>query len=354
MKQGYDWLQIVSNYIKENFHAIYEVDFQKVNWEKVFRKASQNRVLYAFAKNLMKDGRIHRIPRLRENLSTIISRGEMWLAKLGDTLKFLDSVLPNEGIRYLIVKTHKTIPYVTYDLDILVTPSTYLRTIEAIEKYGRLEKHPGKQWRKQRNFFAPGLLRVDVHKGFSWLGCDYLDVDLPWRNTRKVTIAGVSCEIPGPEAELLLDMAHILFERRYITLLDLICMRETYQESLDWAALLKQPLKYGWSKSFYKLTSIVNELNSKLYPAKQDALMIDYGVLGTPKIPSSHYMGKVDMPYMIPLPVVIGSLRERTSWEGKLPKWDLAYYFLTTFKYYASGRKLLPYYIEWAPRLKWR
>lgn len=327
-----------------------KIEFETINWAKFLSKASQNRVLYAFCKNLVDKRQDLLSPKSTENLSRIIKYGDKWLSKLQNTLLFLDRVFSDNHIKYIIAKTYRPISYVTYDVDVFVRPIDYSKAAEVLKSMGYAGKHPGKQAKKQVNLFIPNLLVIDLHKGFSWQGHCYFDESLIWTDVKQRMIADVLCPVPRPEIDVLLGIAHILFERRYITLLDLILVRE-FQKQVNWNFLIKQSEKYHWKFSLVNLLDILNYINYSLDGEESDFLQ-DFNI---PQQFSSFRVEKPSMPFFLPLSYVFQVFYEKTGSIIRLPGWDLAYYFFTTARYYITCRRRLPYYVEWAPLedLKW-
>ena len=344
-------LQIMRDCCEGNLKTINDSYFRDIKWEDMIRKTSQNRVLFIFSKNLLEHRKTKELPLLQSNLTRIVLEGKKWLKRLRDTLLFLDSLLAEKGINFLTVKTYKIIPYVTYEVDILVQPSEYQKTLEVLRKAGRIDKHPGKQAEKQRNFFRHDLLTTDIHKGFSWQGFEYLDANMLWKGVRKQEIGGVPCIIPSLEVEMLLNMAHILFERRYVTLLDFLYIKSICQDKPDWATIVRQTEEYGWNRSFSYLALTINSINKKIYPDEEGTMesLDQWALLQSHLGKKTGYPEVHEMPHFLPFLEVMKIFQEKAHYKGSLPKWDIAYYFYTTLRYYLSGRRRMPYYLDWVP-----
>jgi len=306
----------------------------------VLREASRNRVLYAFCESLVNTQGQSFDSHLKRSVEEILSIGNLWQSKLRQTLLFVNSFFLQHNVPYLVVKTYRSIPYVTFDVDVLVHPSDFTFISAKLKELGELGKHPGKQTKKQINFFTSNQLTVDMHENFSWQGSTYLDGSFAWMNTRKQEIAGVICPISSAEVEFLLEGAHLLFERRYITLLDYIYLRRMSEGPLNTQLLLEQVKNHGWDYAFVSLVAIVNSINH--YFEGSD---LNFRLPGSRASECSRK--EFDMPYFLSPLFVTKIFYEKYQKKGYFPKFDFFYYFFTLIRYYISGRRRYPYYIEW-------
>lgn len=309
-------------------------------WLDILKAASRNRVLYCFALELKKrygPGLPGAIP---ERLADIITAGDKWQQRLKHTLLFIKERFAGAGIPFLAVKTRRSIPYVTYDVDILVRQEDYPRVSSTLQGEGEFCRHPGKQSRSQMNFFGSQLLTIDIHKDFSWQGFSYLDKDAPWQGIVSSRIAGADVFIPSAEIEFLLYAAHIIYERRHITLLDLNNLVALSKEIKDAQALLRQVRKFGWQSSFIRLLSLMNGLTRQIYPFFKD----EFNFV---PLPRAEIRARFQMPYFLSPVTVAGFFREKIMFDRRIPFWDIAYYIFATARYYLGGRRQFPYYRQW-------
>jgi hypothetical protein len=307
--------------------------------KKLLAIASKNRVIYAFCQSLVANDNIHISPQAKTNVLTIIKTGHQWLSLLRNTLAFTRQVLFDEKIPFLIVKMYEPNQYVTYDVDVVVHPESYSNAINIFKNKILIGEHPGKQKKTQTDFFSPKFLTIDLHSGFSWQGQVYFDKELIWKNVNFEEIQGISCYVPSVEVKFLLAMAHLLFERRYITLLDILYINYLLNKKPDFKTINNQLNNYGWCHSaFSLLLDIKNILEALRYES-------DLGA-------SCQILS---LPFMLPLPRVLKIFTEKAGHINRIPKWDLSYYFFTTARYYLSLRNRLPYYLEWTPLgdIKW-
>jgi len=313
--------------------TVTEVKANRFRLKDLLHRASHNRVLYLLSRNLLHAG----FSSWELALHTVLSAGEERLAKLSDTLAFLEATLPAVGIDYLVVKTYKYVPYVTFDVDVLVRPEQFDYAKRTFAEKGlSILKHPGESFRKQSNCEREDLLRIDLHQGFYWQGFSYLDTDLVWEQPVHRQIGDIRTPTPSVEVEVLLNIVHLLYERRYVTLLDLIYFRRAFQEGCHWEMIQAQARKYGWGRSLQSLRATLNSLTEYVW---------DTEIAG----PKARLPANTRLPYMIPLWQVWGFFFEKARAARSIPWFDFAYYHFATARYYLTGRARLPFYLHWYP-----
>lgn len=328
--------------INDGLHHSKNINFNNVNWNIILRRASLNRVLYQFTKNALETLEVSKSPIVKKNFSLIRSEGNEYLNKLGNTIEFITSSFSNADISFLIVKTYRDLPYVTLDVDVLVCPDEYERAERVLKRAGcKIERCQSKL---QSDAILQGLLRIDLHKGFFWQGSDYIDPQLVWEKPREQKIQGKECMIPNLEVEVVLTIVHILYERLHITLLDFLFIKNA-SEKVNWSIILDQAEKYGWIRALLRFISLINELNSRLYPEEKESLMQFHG--NKFSIPNCQIGVPVSMPYMYPVRYAFDIFWERIFTRRYIPKFDVAYYLFTKFRYHYSRKLRVPIYDHW-------
>ncbi len=257
------------------------------------------------AKTLSKTVETGHAPSLRE----IIKTAEKEIEKTQKTLDFVKENLPDS----LLVKTYKFIPYITNDLDILVSSKQELEGFQ--EKH-----HPGKQDKFQKNYFREDLLRIDLHEDFYWQGFKFVDVEKVFENTQIVEYFGREVRIPSYTFEFILNCAHILFEKRYITLQDFHYLKKLIdEEKIDWKVVEAQAKKYGWWGS-------LNLLHRKM--AKQEEKWEPF-------------------PLFLSWREILGIYWEKCRFEKKVPLFDILYYVFARARGKLGIKTRYPYYLHW-------
>ena len=338
--------QITLDCIESRSQSIDRIDLEKVDWDRVLRRASSNRLLYYFATNLLDIAEIPASSPLMENLKLVIGEGNKWLSKLKNTLEFINSTFSRASIPFLVVKTYRELPYVTFDVDVLVRPSNIKEAENVLKQKGAKIKQF--EPKLQADVVLPGLLRIDLHTGFFWQGSEFLNASLAWNDLRKRKIQQVNCPTPSLEFELALMMAHILYERWHIPLLECLFIKNNYQK-VDWNIILEEAKKYGWYKSLLRFISIVNELNNKLYPWEKSSICQSISRDAKVAFPQSRIESPLTMPYMLSIPYALEIFWERVRNSSHINFFDLGYYLFTTVRYHYTQGQRVPMYHHWFP-----
>jgi hypothetical protein len=340
--------KLILDIVTDNPAAVNSADLEDTDWDRVLRLASLNRVLYVFARNLQSDVHIAKPPSLSRNLDTVIAEGNRWLARLKATLEFVNSTLSAASIPYLCVKTDRQPSYVTFDVDILVKPEDFEKTLKTMQKEGGQTRMFTPK--DEADVDLPGLLRIDLHRGFYCRKSEYISSDLMWENPLKKKIQGVVCPVPDITAELALMVAHSIHERFHVPLLELLFLKKM-SPRVDWSIMLEQADRFGWGKAARQYIAIINGLGAVAFNDR--GLLIP---VSSPDIPRLTLKGKVSLPFMFPFSYSANIFRERRQNNRPVSLFDIGYYLLFTRARYHYTRKLrVPMYWHWYPleKLKW-
>jgi len=299
------------------------------------KKASLNRVLYETSRKiLLEDKRLSDMTKTSEsNLRLIVQEGEKYLKRLRETLFFINNQFSEYP--FLIVKTFKNHHYITYDVDVLVKPEDFPKIRKHIGKLIEVHSHPGGRVRRQIYLKGQKLLKIDLHQGFFWYGGQYLDQDEVWRNVGKISYEGQEVPIPSREVEVLINLAHLLMERRYITLLDFWYFYEEFMKGIDRNFIFSQAKKYGWDESLRFCLEALETI-SRTYNLKKNLFS-----------ESLIKRKNVDLPLFFNVGEVLKIFLERLQKAKVFSYFEFSYFFFVYGRYCLSGRKRLPYYLEW-------
>tara|TARA_B100002003_G_C14110859_1_gene534308 strand:+ start:683 stop:1735 length:1053 start_codon:yes stop_codon:yes gene_type:complete len=327
--------------------TISNLDISESDWINLLELAAKNRVLYTVSKNILLY--YSSIPiSIKPKIDEICKIGDIWNTKLQNTLEFINDSFSNQNIDYLIVKTSRSFPYITYDVDVLVHPDDYVDSINFLNEFGKSFTHPRKQGKFQKNIFINKLLNIDLHKDFSWEGSKYVSNRFVWTNHQKNRIAEITCPTPNSDVELLINMAHVLSERRYLTLLDLVYIWDLSVKVKNWDIVFRQLQLFKWMEPFLNLALIVTQLYGKLFGGKDIVESFPRERLET--CSKQYFLGdNIEMPYFLPISFVMDTYRYRISEKRTIPLWDIAYFFFTTIRYHISRKRRFPYYLFWYP-----
>lgn len=333
---------IINTALKKN---IPQIDWNEICLKKLLTQASHNRALYVFAKNLLSSGLKFNSKTDQDLLKDIKKQGEKNLSVLKNTLLLLKTIFSKEKIDYLIVKTFKSLDYITFDVDFLVRHQDFERTIKKLKENGLAVKpHPNArtQGQHQRNCFKPGFLKMDMHRKFFWLGINHIDLGLVWSKINERNICGVKCPVPCSEAEFVINAGQLVHERGYITLLDFLALKQAGQEILNWHKIIEQTKKHKWENSFLVLLDKLNFIHKEIF----GEYIVNFEKYYPGRKPSRKKPGpELKLPLMYPVKDVISVFKEIVKNQKHFLYLEFFYYFFSKTRYLVKNR--LPFYDHW-------
>ena len=359
---------IVSN----DYSAIKSIDLSCVNCMNLIMRASANKVLYIFAKNTLN------IPSLKGqlpqhivgNLNAIIKRGDEELCRLKNTIEFVKSIFSDNDIPFLIIKTYKDIPYITYDLDVMVNRDQFKLAQEKVLESKMYNESPQlstsrkpivsllhtalvkaltinlKGHEEGETGLVPAmnsLLTVDLHYDFIVRGLKCIDYASIWENQRDVEFLGVKFPTPSLETEMLINVAHMIYELWHISLLDFIFIKREC-DKVNWIACLEEAGRHRWEKAFSRFISIIEELNNELCPGDQPLTPFSHSLRESKSLRKAH----IGMPHLFDFPFMLKVFYDNIKIASTIPIFDVLYYLLIKMRYISSKRNIIPMYHHWS------
>lgn len=292
--------------------------------------ASNNRLLFFVA--------THTKGKLADQIT---SEGRSWISKLEKTLNFIAEVLDNE-LPYLIVRTFKFLPFVTYDVDVFVPPDFFDAAVDRFKRHGAdIESHDnalgGRLPRRQVNVLMNNLLTIDLHQNFTWQKRLFLNVDqIEYLKVPRI-IGNVKVNTPRPEVEFILCVSDISHERFFVTLADLFFIKNLAEEIEDWEYVFREVQALKWLKTFLHVSEILNGLALSVFKKSL--------------IPKTGYknLGNPSWPYFFPLSICWLSFYENLTSNRSTPLLPFLYFHYGRLKHYLTGS--IPYYHHWSKYL---
>ncbi len=328
-------------------YKLNQSDFKNQEWQRLFKLASANRVLYSLAKNLSQAKKASQTPYLKKNINQILVEGDKRLDKLKKTLRLVKKVLTKAKISFLIVKTEKTLSYITFDLDVLVHPKDFKKAEELMRmSEARINEYQPKD---QSDIYIPGLERIDLHKHFYWHSSPFLDQKFLWQDYRESQIEGVKCLVPSKTVDWTLTVLNLLYERYYIPLLEFLYLVENSSE-VEFAKVFKQAEKHGWIEAFKEFLEILIGLERLMFPKSRLEQALSKQNILAKAIPPP-----VRFPFIFPTIFTIKIFWERIKRQRRLDLYQLAYYFFAKSRFYLTKGTRVPVYGDWFEfnKLKW-
>ena len=186
---------------------------------------------------------------------------------------FLDLCVINE-LPALTIKSFLPFPYVDSNIDIVAVDT------QNVERYRTLIRQLG--FVRQRNladlreprkemYYHEGhgeaehtYPKLHLHRSISWNGIVYLDIVQVWQRHQYRNVANTSIPIPSPEDELLIMAAHVMFENKYITLMDLVYLNWLTSQDLNWDYIIGISQEYAWRDALELFLATAQDLGRKL------------------------------------------------------------------------------------------
>lgn len=309
-----------------------EIPLDKVNWDRLLKIASRNRVIYSFCREALET---NLVPATHSALaSQIVADGQVMRDNLYRTLDFIAVNLEEVKDKFLLVKTVEPIPHVTWDVDLLVKDRETASLIAV--KLGRSgsEVYPDDQAGLKWHCLTDGLLNIEFGTYMSWGNMKYLDTNYLWKDPATVEFEGNQFMIPRPTNSMAILMAHSIFDCQYVTFKDFYQMVRLAEMDMEWGVIAQQADRLGWTDAFERMISVLGALSSAVY--------------GHSVFPVSQY-GKrwgwrsVKFPYWVPVVSVVQAYYKKLLSEDSLNRNNLwgTFFFLLLFTY-KRLRSVLP------------
>jgi len=308
--------------------------------------AQKNRILFCFAKALM-EKRLISIDTsslsLKEldYLKGINDIGNLWIQRFNNTLSLLRNTLDLNNI--IIIKTFRFYQDVTFDVDIILNKS--LPNIDNLfGNFGFALKgiNAGHEYKTK----SKDYLTIDIYMDHLYKHKRIADIRFVSDSPRPYTANdGCVYRVPSIEAELMLYIAQLNFQNRFITLNDFLQITKMISNnagSIDWDSVFCSVSKYRWQKGFTNTLSIIASLYYDIY-----GTALDVPVKMKKRINCS-------FPYFLSPSSIIGYDREifGSTFSSRLLINDIKYIFYEVLSFHIRNR--LPIYRDWIDLSKLR
>lgn len=259
--------KLVWYYVDQDFRQVWKYNLNKIkhlneyDWKSIFYYAFLNRVLYYFCEQILSDNQIieRQVPNI---VYKIIEKGKKHMHRIHRTLQIIKDVW-EDSVDYYLIKTAEPLPIHTYDIDVLfVDQAEYKQAIRMMQNkgfiYRRDEPYKG-------SILIKGGIKIELHLGISWFGMRFLDNEIFHINPRKVRLMDLEFKVPSSEAELAINLAHMIFDVHPLTIRDFIVIKSLTLGISDWGLIIQQARKYKWYQALLYYLSIIKALYRQLY-----------------------------------------------------------------------------------------
>ena len=287
---------------------------EKINWDNYIEVASQNKFLYHATEKLLEDKRLTLDPGVYQHILELKKLEQEKLSMFQGTLEVVDSIMGDEP--FLLSKTYRVFPYVTHDVDLIVTDLG--RVKELFEKNGY--KALPSSYPRSLETREKGLLDIEFWERTTTAGpMVFMDDSLLWERSREMVVGGVKTQIPCVEIDILTFLADMGFRLYEILIGDMLHLFRVAAEA-DWELMAEQAKKHRWLEQFHNGVAVLNGFHRQLY---QEASPME-------RYCPAVAQAKLALPYITPFPQVTKAL-VRKGWFNLVKL--VAYYSVRLKKY---------------------
>lgn len=237
---------------------------ERVNWHLFTKLALDNNVLYYVLTKVLENNQLKIESETLRYMTRLKDLQEKRLRKLRRTLELVNEVLGDAN--YLLLNTYKAYPYVTHDLDLIVSDTKRAERLFNTRGFRSIPHvttlHEAKP--RDSDLIKEGFLALDLAETEKWGSIVALNKEILWLRPRKVTMCGVETRVPTLEGDLWSILAHTNFHKYQITLGDLLYVYKLSAEA-DWSWMAEIAAEQGGIGSFMIDVIVLNSLHHTFY-----------------------------------------------------------------------------------------
>ena len=231
------------------------------NAQRLIDRAASNRVLYTLAQAIARS-QVSGGPLLDQPMHRIARIGDTIIDQHRRTLSFVTELLNDNSIPSLLIKTCRTLTYISDDLDIIVPRDQYSSAILLLTRHGA-QTNPSTSRLYQAHLTIGGLQTIDLHKNMRWWNAQALSDEFVWSSPRPASFLGVPCVIPNREVELAARALDSGWQRQSLGILDVLDI-QMLCASANVDRVHEEASRFGWADLFGWLHRWVAELAAML------------------------------------------------------------------------------------------
>ncbi|MFA5406130.1 MAG: nucleotidyltransferase family protein [Candidatus Nanoarchaeia archaeon] len=167
------------------------------------------------------------------------------------------------NVDFVLVKSNPPFKSFSNDFDLIIADNKdYLKAINLLEKQNYLI---GRRPHKESHCYS-GDFMVDVHNLLGWDGFGFggggfklLDEGKIMRNAVNTNFFGINLKVPKVEDEVLILMAHSLFQHHYLSFYEFNYLYKLFEKNkIDVGYIKQESSRFGWWGGAKYLLSLVN------------------------------------------------------------------------------------------------
>jgi len=182
---------------------------------------------------------------------------------LKKTLIFLNNILEEYSIPYILIKACNEIPHIPRDVDIFVRSEDKKDLIKAFEDQGAKIAQTG-----SIETTVEFLLPIDIYTKIIYFGREVIDSEFLFKSTEKKETMGIEYVGLNDNAEFMLNSLHSLFGHGCLTLLDFLHLK-VIRSKLDTSFCRSYASTRGWGRVFDLLIEELDSLYDTIYTQRK-------------------------------------------------------------------------------------
>lgn len=232
-----------------------QIDWEKVNYSRLLLKAAQNRVLYPFVGQVLKEKDIPFPKGFLSKAQKFFQEGQIREKKLKMTAQAIKKIWSGK-VDYYLFKTIQASGALPSDLDILFkNKKDYQLAAKLMKKASWTYK--GDDFKGI--FRHPGLVPVEPHLTVSWEGREFFSRKFLLKNPQKASFLGIGFRTLNCQAELALQLAQVIFDCQYLVLRDFLSLKNLLKKVKDFKEIEEESKNYGWFEALEESLLLVKK-----------------------------------------------------------------------------------------------
>ncbi len=191
-------------------------------------------------------------------ISELRNKEEKLSKDIAQSIVEITDIFDKKGLKFFTMKSIRSYPYTDDDVDIVIVDRErvpeYAKALIEIGydfKWNRsVLREPGKWFYVKKDGQGKySLPKMHLHSCVSWNGIEFFDPASIWKRLRVEHVMNREIRIPSIEDELLIMSAHAFHENSYITIGELLHLRNLLSEAkaIDTEYMIDASKKYNWT-----------------------------------------------------------------------------------------------------------
>lgn len=206
---------------------------------------------------------------LLDYYNMINSNSTIYYKKIKDLkiiLEIFNGIEKKLGIPYFTIKSFLNYPFIDDDIDFVIYGDGFYSYVKELKKFGFKHKYNLADYRepnKKIYIHTDYSIKVHLHKKLSWNGIKICNKKEIFEYCKYNNIDGKNFRIPSDTDELLIAIAHFLFENYYFKIGEIIYLKYLLNQNININRIYKISEKYGYRKGVNLFFNYLNSISNK-------------------------------------------------------------------------------------------